>query len=71
MIALDHHEFNITERDLYYQEKGYLSCKNIDLLKKGRYRKRKRKVSKNKVQYKKLLTKYINSLIRPNSLLNH
>lgn len=49
MIVLDHSEFNITERTLYYyQEKGYLSCKNIDLPRKVRYRKRKRIVSKNK-----------------------
>lgn len=49
MIVEDHPEFNITERALYYyQEKGYLSCKNIDLPRKVRYRKRKRNVSKNK-----------------------
>ena len=49
MIIEDHPEFNITERTLYYyQEKGYLSCKNIDLPRKVRYRKRKRIVSKNK-----------------------
>ena len=49
MIVIDHPEFNITERSLYYyQEKGYLSCKNIDLPRIVRYRKRKRKVSKNK-----------------------
>jgi IS30 family transposase len=49
MIVQDHPEFDITERALYYyQEKGYLSCKNIDLPRKVRYRKRKRAVSKNK-----------------------
>ena len=53
MIVLDHPEFNITERTLYYyQEKGYLSCKNIDLPRIVRYRKRKRKVSKNKSERK-------------------
>jgi IS30 family transposase len=49
MIVQDHPEFDITERALYYyQEKGYLSCKNIDLPRKVRYRKRKRTVPKNK-----------------------
>ena len=49
MIVQDHPEFNITERTLYYyQEKGYLSTKNIDLPRKVRYKKRKRNVSKNK-----------------------
>ena len=49
MIIQDHPEFNITERTLYYyQEKGYLSTKNIDLPRKVRYKKRKRTVSKNK-----------------------
>lgn len=53
MIVTDHPEFNITERTLYYyQEKGYLSCKNIDLPRIVRYRKRKRKVSKNKSERK-------------------
>ena len=53
MIVLDHPEFDITERALYYyQEKGYLSCKNIDLPRKVRYRKRKRIVSKNKSERK-------------------
>ena len=53
MIVTDHPEFNITERTLYYyQEKGYLSCKNIDLPRKVRYRKRKRTVSKNKSERK-------------------
>lgn len=53
MIVADHPEFNITERTLYYyQEKGYLSCKNIDLPRKVRYRKRKRTVSKNKSERK-------------------
>lgn len=53
MIVLDHPEFNITERTLYYyQEKGYLSCKNIDLPRIVRYRKRKRNVSKNKSERK-------------------
>lgn len=51
MIIQDHPEFDITERTLYYyQEKGYLSTKNIDLPRKVRYRKRKRSVSKNKNQ---------------------
>lgn len=53
MIVLDHPEFDITERTLYYyQEKGYLSCKNIDLPRIVRYRKRKRMVSKNKSERK-------------------
>lgn len=53
MIVLDHPEFDITERALYYyQEKGYLSCKNIDLPRIVRYRKRKRNVSKNKSERK-------------------
>lgn len=53
MIVTDHPEFNITERTLYYyQEKCYLSCKNIDLPRIVRYRKSKRKVSKNKSERK-------------------
>ena len=53
MIVLNHPEFDITERALYYyQEKGYLSCKNIDLPRIVRYRKRKRNVSKNKSEKK-------------------
>lgn len=49
MIVQDHPEFDITEITLYYyQEKGYLSTKNIDLPRKVRYKKRKRIVSKNK-----------------------
>ena len=53
MIIEDHPEFDITERTLYYyQEKGYLSCKNIDLPRIVRYRKRKRNVSKNKSERK-------------------
>lgn len=53
MIINDHPEFNITERTLYYyQEKGYLSCKNIDLPRLVRYKKRKRKISKNKGERK-------------------
>ena len=49
MIIQNHPEFDITERTLYYyQEKGYLSTKNIDLPRKVRYKKRKRNVSKNK-----------------------
>ena len=53
MIVKDHPEFNITERTLYYyQEKGYLSTKNIDLPRKVRYKKRKRNVSKNKSERK-------------------
>ena len=53
MIINDHPEFNITERTLYYyQEKGYLSCKNIDLPRLVRYKKRKRNVSKNKSERK-------------------
>lgn len=53
MIIEEHPEFNITERTLYYyQEKGYLSSKNIDLPRKVRYKKRKRKVPKNKSERK-------------------
>lgn len=53
MIIQDHPEFNIVERTLYYyQEKGYLSCKNIDLPRMVRYRKRKRNVPKNKSERK-------------------
>jgi len=53
MIVEDHPEFNITERALYYyQEKGYLTCKNIDLPRKVRYRKRKRILPKNKSERK-------------------
>lgn len=53
MIIQDHPEFNITERTLYYyQEKGYLSTKNIDLPRKVRYKKRIRVVSKNKSERK-------------------
>ena len=53
MIVLDHPEFDITERILYYyQEKGYLSTSNIDLPRKVRYKKRKRIVSKNKFERK-------------------
>ena len=49
MIVQDHPEFDVTERTLYnYQEKGYLSTKNIDLPRKVRYKKRKRNVPKNK-----------------------
>ena len=56
MIVLDHPEFGITERSLYYyQEKGYLSTKNIDLPRIVRYKKRKRKVSKNKSERKEQL----------------
>lgn len=53
MIVQDHPDFNITERTLYiYQEKGYLSTKNIDLPRKVRYKKRKRNVSKKKSERK-------------------
>ncbi len=53
MIIEDHPEFEITERTLYYyQEKGYLSTKNIDLPRKVRYKKRKRKTSKSKSERK-------------------
>lgn len=53
MIVQNHPEFNITERTLYYyQENGYLSTKNIDLVRKVRYRKRKRNVPKNKSERK-------------------
>lgn len=53
MIVQDHPEFNITERTLYYyQEKGYLSTKNIDLPRKVRYKKRNRTISKNKSERK-------------------
>lgn len=56
MIIEDHPEFNIVERTLYYyQEKGYLSCKNIDLPRMVRYRKRKRNVPKNKSERKENL----------------
>mgnify|MGYP004586488067 FL=1 len=55
MIIEDHPEFDITERTLYYyQEKGYLSCKNIDPPRIVRYRKWKRKVSKNNIEKKKM-----------------
>lgn len=60
MIVLDHLEFNITERTLYYyQEKSYLSCKNIDLPRIVRYHKRKRNVSKNKSEKKKISAELI------------
>ena len=53
MIVEDHPEFDITERTLYYyQSKGYLSCKNIDLPRLVRYRKRKRTVPKTKNERK-------------------
>lgn len=53
MIIEDHPEFNITERTLYYyQEKRYLTTKNIDLPRKVRYKKRKRIVFKNKSERK-------------------
>ena len=53
MIVTDHPEFDITERTLYnYQKKGYLSSKNIDLPRQVRYKKRNRKVSKNKSERK-------------------
>lgn len=53
MIIQDHPEFNITERTLYYyQDKGYLSTKNIDLPRKVRYKKRTRTLSKNKSERK-------------------
>ena len=53
MIVQDHPEFDITERTLYYyQEKGYLSTKNIDLPRKVRYKKRTRTISKNKSERK-------------------
>lgn len=44
LIIHNHPELNITERTLYnYQEQGYLITKNIDLPRKVRYKKRKRK----------------------------
>jgi len=47
LIIHNHPELNITERTLYnYQEKGYLSTKNIDLPRKVRYKKRNKKVNK-------------------------
>ena len=53
MIIQDHPEFDITERTLYYyQEKGYLSTKNIDLPRKVRYKKRTRTIPKNKSERK-------------------
>lgn len=56
MIVLDHPEFNVTERTLYYyQKKGYLSTKNIDLPRIVRYKKRNRTVSKNKSERKEQL----------------
>ena len=43
LILHNHPELNVCERTLYYyQEKGYLSSKNIDLPRKVRYKKRKR-----------------------------
>lgn len=44
LIIHNHPELNISERTLYnYQEQGYLKTKNIDLPRKVRYKKRKRK----------------------------
>ena len=56
MIILDHPEFDITERTLYYyQKKGYLSTKNIDLPRIVRYKKRNRVFPKNKSERKEQL----------------
>lgn len=75
MIVQDHPDFDITERTLYiYQEKGYLSTKNIELPRKVRYKKRKRIVSKKKNErkedscrinrtYKDFINEVINKLI--------
>lgn len=44
LIIHNHPELNVSERTLYnYQEQGYLKTKNIDLPRKVRYKKRKRK----------------------------
>lgn len=44
LIVNNHPELNVSERTLYnYQEQGYLETKNIDLPRKVRYKKRKRK----------------------------
>jgi len=78
MIIEDHPEFNVTERALYYyQEKGYLSCKNIDLPRKVRYRKRKRVLPKNKSERKEMTCRigrtYQDFLeyIRVNGIINY
>lgn len=49
LIIQNHPELNTTERTLYnYQEKGYMITKNIDLPRKVRYKKRKRKTFEQK-----------------------
>ena len=54
LIVNNHPELNISERTLYnYQEQGYLDTKNIDLPRKVRYKKRKRKTDKNEIKEQK------------------
>lgn len=44
LILNNHPEIQLTERTLYnYQEKGYLATKNVDLPRKVRYKKRKKR----------------------------
>ena len=46
LIVYNHPELNVCERTLYnYQEKGYLTTKNIDLPRKVRYKKRNKKTA--------------------------
>lgn len=46
LIIYNHPELNVCERTLYnYQEKGYLTTKNIDLPRKVRYKKRNKKTA--------------------------
>ena len=55
LITHNHPELNVSERTLYYyQEKGYLDTKNIDLPRKVRYKKRKRNTDKNSIQKKQI-----------------
>ena len=54
LIVNNNPELNISERTLYnYQEQGYLDTKNIDLPRKVRYKKRKRKTDKNEIKEQK------------------
>lgn len=54
LIINNHPELNISERTLYnYQEQGYLETKNIDLPRKVRYKKRKRKNNNGDLKNKK------------------
>lgn len=54
LIIHNHPELNICERTLYnYQEQGYLDTKNIDLPRKVRYKKRKRKNQDNSISKQK------------------